>query len=181
MSCPMECEYLQGAYRHERVESPDSATIPNRDIEVSEEFLRANEMTLVLVARAVLRAAFEVEGVIDFDLRDALESLVQTYRTLESGLYYEARPQNAVAAAVCDSVRGTIAEFREMEVKERGTSTLRESTILRVLCFLQGLEFDWNNGRKRGRAVVNFLAHQFMPTEKEAAGADESAPSLLVP
>ncbi len=179
VSCPIECEYLQEAYRHERVESPDPATLPNRDIQVTEEFLRDNEMAVVIGGRSLLKAALEVDGAVDFDLREALDSLMQTYRTLGSGLYYEARPQNAIAAAICDSVQQTVREFRELEAKEQVVGTMRDATILGVLCFLQRMECDWNNGRKRGRAFVNFLAHQFMPTEKEGEG-DEPAPPLLI-
>ena len=86
VSCPIECEYLQEAYRHERVEAPDPATLPNRDIQVTEEFLRDNEMAVVIGGRSLLKAALEVEGAVDFDLREALESLVQTLTQRRLGI-----------------------------------------------------------------------------------------------
>jgi len=53
----------------------------------------------------------------------------------------------------------------------------RDADILAVLAFLQRLELDHNNGRKRGRAYLDFL-RAFFPGA-EAPAAQQS--SLIVP
>ncbi|HVW83287.1 MAG TPA: hypothetical protein VHB50_01335, partial [Bryobacteraceae bacterium] len=94
VDCPLDCEYLRDAHEHERHPELKAESIPNSDIEVSEEFLQQNEWVLLLLSSALAQGAMKNPGVTDYDIRDALDSLVQTYRTLQSGLYYEARSSN---------------------------------------------------------------------------------------
>ena len=44
MDCPFECTYLQDAHEHERPPELDPSTLPNRDIEITEDF--QNDFTL---------------------------------------------------------------------------------------------------------------------------------------
>ena len=75
-------------------------SFPNRDIRVTDEFLHENEELLVYFGRNLLAAALDTQDAVDNDVREALESLIRTYRTLESGVYYESRPQNPLAGAI---------------------------------------------------------------------------------
>jgi len=43
-------------------------------------------------------------------VREALAALIRTQRTLESGLYYETRPENTVAAELCRRIQDAVAE-----------------------------------------------------------------------
>jgi len=54
---------------------------------------------------AVLRAALKIPGVVDLDVRAALDALARTYRTLQNGIYYDSRPENPLAGEVCGIVR----------------------------------------------------------------------------
>ena len=45
-------------------------------------------------------AALDTPGAVDYDVREALEALIRTYRTLESGVYYESVPANPLAANI---------------------------------------------------------------------------------
>src|SRR5436190_12898073 len=98
LNCPLDCVYLQEARKHERPADVNPAEFPNQDIRVSEAFLRENETLVVAMGRAVLQAGLETAGAVDSDVAEALAALIRTYRTLESGLYYETRPDNMVAA-----------------------------------------------------------------------------------
>lgn len=178
VDCPLDCEYLREAHQHEKVERADPRQFPNQDIRVTEEFLRDHEPLLLYLARSVLDAALATHGAVDFDVREALEALVRTYRTLQSGVYYETRPDNPIAANICRLVQTAIAEFRKQETERGGMAQTRDADILGLLVFLQRLELDNNNGRKRGRAYLDFL-RGFFP-----AGTGEPAPaasSLIVP
>ena len=183
IDCPLECEYLREAHRHEKPPEIDPATLPNQDIRVTEEFLRDNEAILILLASAVMAGAMEtVATVTDFDIREALESLIRTYRALQSGLYYEALPPNPYAAAIHDSVQERIANLRERETKATGlVTTLRDATVLGLLVFLQRLEYSNNNGRKRSRAFLDFLTGFVVPLEPdEATSLEPDAPRIIL-
>ena len=152
VACPLECEYLQHAHQHEKLEK-DPEGIPNRDFPVPQNFLHKNVQMVVAFERPILRAALKINA-IDNDIRDALDGLVKTYRTLGSGLYYKSRPTNPLAAAIYDEVQNEIAAIRKME-QERGIHKLLDSQILTVLVFLQHLEYAFNNGRRRGRCFLD--------------------------
>src|SRR5215469_14792994 len=161
LNCPFDCEFLREARKHERPIDVNPDEFPNQDVRVSETFLRDHEPLLLAMGRAVLKAALETSGAVDYDVREALAALIRTQRTLESGLYYETRPDNAVAAELCRRIQKDIADFRREETEQSQMTKTRDADVLGVLAFLQRLEIDRNNGRKRGRAFIDFLRTQF--------------------
>ncbi len=178
VTCPLDCIYLQEARRHEKLPDVDPDQFPNRDIRLTEDFVHENQELLLLIARSVMEAAFETRGAVDLDVRDALDSLIRTYRTLLSGVYYESRPVNAFANNMFSLVQEAIAEFRRQEQQRSGLSHVRDAEILGVLAFLQRLELSRNNGRPRSRAFLDFL-RRFFPAEAGAAAPRTS--SLILP
>ena len=118
----------------------------------------------------LMKSALQTPGAVDSDVKEALESLVRTYRTLESGLYYESRPTNPIAAAIHGRVQDDIQKMREKVIEESGMQRLRDADFLGVLAFLQRMEIQQNNGRRLGRAFLDFLRAHFPQT-----GQDEPA------
>jgi hypothetical protein len=157
VECPLECEYLQEARRHEKPAPTDPKQWPNLDVEISEEFLTDHEQLLMAMGQALASAAFQMQGTVDFDAREALESLIRTYRTLESGVYYESVPPNPLAANIYRAVQAGVAEFRNAEQQRFGISRTRDGDVFRLLVFLQRVELDRNNGRRRGRTFLDGL------------------------
>jgi hypothetical protein len=153
----------------ERPATPPEDALPNRDIRVNEDFLREKEDIVVWMSEALARA-MEKEKAVDQDAREALDALIRTYRTLESGLIYETRPTNFYAAAVQDSLKQAIEELHRQTAETSGMQTLRDADILGVLVFLERIEFQYANGRRRGRAFYDFLNAHF-PTAPAAANA----------
>src|SRR5438045_2932192 len=98
VSCPLECEYLQEAREREKVPALDHTTVPNKDIKVSNKFLADNEPLVLFLSATLLHAALEQPGIVDYDVREVLDAMIRTHRTLESGLYYETKPANPLAA-----------------------------------------------------------------------------------
>ncbi len=178
VSCPLDCEYLQEARKHDKSPSLEGIEFPNRDLPVSEEFLRDHEELLTFMAGALLRAAFEIPGVVDQDVREALDALIRTYRTLQNGVYYETRPQNPLAAGLSDRVQDAVTQYRREETERLGMTRTRDGDVLRLLVFLQHFEIDRNNGRRRGRAFLDALRGFY------AADPDPAPPpasSLILP
>ena len=177
LDCPLDCQYLREARLHERPIPVEPDKFPNQDIRVTETFLRDHEPLLVAMGRAVLHAGLGTPGAVDYDVREALAALIRTQRTLDSGLYYETRPENTVAAELCRRIQEAVAEFRRIETEKMQITKTRDSDVLGVLAFLQRLEIDRNNGRKRGRAFLDFLRGQFPDTANQR---DQHAGSLIV-
>ncbi len=86
VACPLDCEYLEIAHLQESREKKDPAAMPNHDFRISREFLQKNIELVMVLQRAVLVSALRINAV-DDDIKAALDGLVRTYKTLESGLY----------------------------------------------------------------------------------------------
>jgi len=155
--CPSTCAYLKEARFHEQPPPVEESQIPNKDVRLSESFLRENE-ALVFALALALKRAMDAADAVDFDAREALDAQIRTYRTRESGLIYETRPANPYAAGVQQSMQNAIEELRQGLAQQQGMHTLRDASVLGVLVFLQRLEMQYNNGRRRGKAFRDFLA-----------------------
>lgn len=156
VDCPSSCEHLQAARKHEQPAPLDTENIPNKDVRLTEDFIRENEHIVLWLSLALARA-MDKEHAVDADAREALEALIRTYRTRESGLIYETRPQNPYAAALQDVLTQSIEELRKRVAEERGMQTMRDVDLLGALVFLERLELQYANGRRRGRAFHDFL------------------------
>ena len=180
VDCPLDCRYLRDARRHEKQPPADPDQFPNPDVRVTEQFLREHEELLLFTARKLSETALAKPGTVDYDVRETLDSLVRTFRTLESGLYYETRPSNPVAAGIQQQITESLEEFRRQLSARAGMSVVRDADVLGVLVFLQRLEISHNNGRKRGRAFLDFLRSYF-PASEDGGRSSIGGSPLVVP
>jgi hypothetical protein len=157
VDCPLDCEYLREARKHEKLAALDPEQVPNRDIRVSERFLEEHEALAAFLGRAVATAALAAPGASDPDAREAIGSLVQTYRTLQSGVVYDTRPGSPLAGAIYDAAQAAVPEFRRLEQQEFGMSRTRDADVLGIWVFLQHLALGNDNGRARGRTFLDLL------------------------
>lgn len=176
IDCPSDCEHLREARLREVPPPVAEADIPNRDVHLSEKFVRDHEPLAFAFALA-LRRAMEEQRAVDFDAREALAALIRTYRTRESGLIYETQPTNPYAAAILERLKASIENLRKGLEQEAGMPRLRDTDILGVLVFLERLELQHNNGRRKGRAFLDFLRAYLPEPEPEPA---PSQPSLIL-
>jgi hypothetical protein len=103
-----------------------------------------------------------------------LDGLIRTYRSLQSGLYYESRPNNLLAAPVFDAVQGALAEYRKGEQEELGMTKTRDADVLGLLIFLQHFALFRDNGRPRGRAFLDAI-REFHPDHEPSESSPSSA------
>lgn len=163
VNCPLECPFLREARAREREADVDPRTFPNQDVRVDEAFLRRNEPLLLLLASTIAAAALESrDHVIDLDVREALEGLIATWRARQSGLIFNAGIVNPIAIRIQEAVNARIADI-DANLRKHN-SLLRDGDVLGVLAFLQRLELQKNNGRRKSRAYIDFL-REFFPAE----------------
>ena len=169
VDCPLDCEYLREARCHEKPPELTQDDIPHNDIEVTERFLEENEPLLIHLTRSLVKAALETPGAVDLDVREALESMIKTHRTLESGLIYTSRPNNPLAGAIQQRVQADIEEFRKQMTEQTGVTSFRDKDVLGTLVFLARMEVSYNNGRRRSRSCLDFLRGHFLPDQPTGA------------
>lgn len=176
IDCPLDCEYLREAREHEKLPAVDPASIPHPEIELSDRFLQQNQPLAIVSGRLLLMAALDTPGAVDLDLRDSLDALVRTYKTADSGLVYESRPANAIAAQVADRFQQEMGQFRERVAQQTGAHSVLDKDVLGVLVFWQRMEMQRNNGRRKGRAFIESLFSLLPPPRPD----DDAAPPNLV-
>ncbi len=180
ISCPLDCEYLKEARKHDRPPATAAPPSEHPDIKITEEFLDRNGGLVAALGRAVPAASFRIQGAVDRDAREALDALIRTWRTLESGIYYETQPDNPLAAGICDAAQEAITSFREEEKRQVGVSRTRDADVLGVLTHLHDLAVAFDNGRPRGRAFLHLLWDFYAGAEGAPAPAPAQS-SLLLP
>jgi hypothetical protein len=167
--------YLQVARKLQPSAEFDAAVMGNPDIPVTEEFLESHP-ELMLAANGALGMAAAQNGAVDSDVREALASLIQTYRTLQSGVIYEGLLANPIAAHLYRAVQESLGAFRQEEMRQTGISKTRDSDVLKLLVFFERLALDRHNGRPRSRAFLDLLR----VLQPEAATDLDMAPSSLI-
>lgn len=174
INCPLDCEFLVEARLHEKFPDIPREQVPNLDVPLDEKFLRDHEPVMLYLGAELLAASLTTSGVVDSDVREALESLIRTYRTLQSGLYYETLPNNPIAAAIHQKIQASVEELRK-KMAEKGTSAIRDVEILGLLVFFERIGLSRNNNRPRGRSFIDHLRAHFPLKQQDAT----PTPSLI--
>jgi hypothetical protein len=170
IACPLDCEHLRDARYHERLPEMDPKSLPNPEIELTDRFMDEHQELAIVLGRLLFVAAMETQGVVDSDMREALASLVTTYKTSSSGLIYESSPDNVLAAAVAARFREELDKFRADVAKRLADHALLDRDLLGILVFWQRLEYQRSNGRRKGRAFIESLYALLPPPKAETPG-----------
>ena len=185
LDCPSDCVYLQQAREHEKPGSSHARELTEQDreslfpnVNIEEAFLYQQENLLLGISFALAKSARADRDLRDSDLIAALVSLGKTYETLvQSGLHYDASAPNPPQQAVINEIKTMLAEYREVEQKNRGHVALRDSDILKGIVFMIRMAHGRTNGRPKSRAFVEFLFQQF----PDKAAQEQQASRIIVP
>ena len=169
IDCPLDCSYLREIREREYVGHLDPKNFPFKEISVDGRFLEEHTDLLNGLARGALEGTLAEPGACDFDTRQALEALIETYKTLESGIHYERRPDSIHGRAVFDRLRAVIGEVQRQEVEQVGFKRLRDGDILATLVFLYRMALDRDNRKPKGKAFLDFLELHFHVAATPAA------------
>lgn len=167
---------MQEGHRHEKPVVIAEKELAYPDVQVSEEFISGHEELLLFCIYSLVQAAMRTAGAIDADVMTALEALIQTHRTLQSGLVYETRAENMIAAAVQQSFMASLSNYQKLREEREGLSQVRSTEILATLVFLYRVGQQNQNGRPRGRMFLDLL-RQMTPEQDRV---DEKAPSIIL-
>jgi hypothetical protein len=184
IDCPPDCVHLARgrAWESGRTQGP-----PARGGAFSEQFLNRHGATIGALVQAIVEERARTPSLLDADVMAALEALRATLRTLDSGLYYDTRPEGSFAASalyarlkdLLDTWTGTqshpsAAPGVGQRVEERaGQSVLKVSEASAVLGFLELTGQARGSDRPRSRRFLDWLG-------TVVPGQDEP-PRLIVP
>ncbi len=180
IDCPIDCEFAKDAHRHERTPELTRDQIPSQGVEIEDEFIANNEILLAILGSSMVEEYRKTPAITDYDIREALAALVQTFQTLESGLLVSNTPVNPYAAALVDAVRQRLDFVQERLTEEGGPGPLAHPVILKILVVLQRLEVMDNNGRRRSRRFLDILNHSYVPIAESPEIADPEEPRVIL-
>jgi len=184
LDCPSECVYLQQARQYEKPRSLDeldnAAFFPQ--VEVSEQFVYEHEHLLLGLSFGIAKYAREDRALHDQDVIAALTTMAEAQeRLVNSGLHYESAPASLAQQGLAAELRKTLDQYREMEKKHRGFSSLRDSEVLRCWVFLLRMALARTSGRPKSRAMLDSLFSQFAEKTSEIVTADEAPSRMIAP
>jgi hypothetical protein len=184
LDCPSGCPYLQQAREHEKPRSMsqfDAASL-FLEVEIPDQFLYEREPLLMGLSFALAKGARSDRTMHDGDLIAALSALCTRYeRLVRSGLHYEQALTNIAQQTIASGVEAMVEQYREVEQKHAGYSSLRDSDVLRALVFLLRMAYGRTSGRPKSRAFMDFLAAQFPERESGWVAPQEAASRIIMP
>ncbi len=182
LDCPSECPYLQQAREHEKPRPAEQfdASLLFPQVEISEQFTYEREHLLMGLSYALAKAAHADRTANDRDLIGALSAMATSFeRLVNSGLHYEQPLAGRTELAVAAQLEEMLKQYREVEQKQLGYSSVRDSEVLKALVFLVRLGHARTSGRPKSRAFVDFLLAQF-PEKQSAVVAPQDAGSRII-
>ncbi len=183
LDCPSSCEYLQQARRHERprpMSQLDQESLFPK-VEVRQSFIYQREPLIVGLSYGVAQVARADRSFHDRDAIAAITALAKKYQTLTgSGLYYETALASVPQQTIIAELEKMIAQYRELEQKHLGYSTLKDSEALEALVFLLRMAHGRTSGRPKSRAFLEALFAQF-PEKSGVVAPAEAGSRLIVP
>ena len=139
--------------------------------------MREKEELLLFCIYSLLQAALRTHGVIDVDVMPALEALIRTRQTLDSGLLYESYPQNTLAAEVQRRVTASLEDYEREQRQEEALHPVRNSDFLAILVLLHRLGQQQSRPeRPRSRLFVDLL-RQMTP---DGGGVKEPVSGIII-
>jgi hypothetical protein len=184
LDCPSSCPYLQQAREHEKPRSmgqfdPVSLFL---EVEIPDQFLYEREPLLMGLSFALAKGARSDRSMHDSDLIAALSALCTSYaRLVNSGLHYEQALTSIAQQTIASEVEAGLKQYREVEQKHAGYSSLRDSDVLRALVFLVRMAYVRTSGRPKSRAFIDFIAGQFPERESAWIAPPEAASRIIMP
>lgn len=179
IDCPSDCPHLIAARRYEIAhrEPLGAQDFPFPDLQFPAEIIRRNGQALSAIGLTILNFARENEAICDPEILAAVKALAETYRTLESGIYFERPPEAPLPRALYAQLAQNLQEFKQQEARQTGFSKLKDSEIFRLLVFLLRIGHRETNGRSRSRAFLDFLRAQF----PQSAKTESAVPRIILP
>jgi hypothetical protein len=168
IDCPAHCSYLVAAHRYEHEhERSLPADTPLLDVKVPQDVIYTHQNVLSGLAFTVATFSAEHPSMTDSDVLAALQALAETYKTLDSGIYYEKPPNAPLPRELYSALAAFLSESKEQSAERPGSSAfaaaapIKDSEVFPLLVFLYRMGLLRTNGRPRARRYIEFLRGQF--------------------
>jgi hypothetical protein len=162
IDCPTDCSYLVAAHRYEdQHQRTLPADTPLLDVKVPQDVIYAHQNVLSGLAFTAAKFSAAHPATSDPDILAALEALAETYKTLNSGIYYEKPPDATLPRELYAALSQLLNESKQQPAERPDSMPIKDSEIFSLLVFLYRMGLLRTNGRPRARRYIEFLRGQF--------------------
>ena len=179
IDCPADCVYLHSGREYERSRrarlgdrEPLTARLWDRSFQARNMELLTGLWTTIHESRS------QFPDLVDGDVREVLERLARTYRTLEGGIYYDHVPDTLIQKALYGSLKSLLDKRRNPE--DLSASTPKTGDVLDCLQMTLEMANLSDLSRPRSREFLDRLATMVSQSSKEPSRL-ESAPKIVLP
>jgi hypothetical protein len=184
LDCPSECPYLQQARQHEKPRNFDDMPVDEvfPRIDIREDFVEQHRPLIAGVLQTLGRISRADRNLNDRDIIGGMAKMAASYQTLVgSGLLYQEPVASPAQLKLIEQLRRLLEEFREVEQRHLGRTTLRDADIMLMLVFTLRLAHLHTSGRPRSRGFIDFLQQQFPEVPASADAAAVPGGRIIMP
>ena len=179
IDCPGDCVYLHSGREYERSRrarlgdrEPLTARLWDRSFQARHMELLTGLWSTIHESRA------QSPDLVDGDVREVLERLARTYRTLEGGIYYDHVPDTLTQKVLYGSLKSLLDKRQKPE--DLSASTPKTGDVLDCLQMTLEMANLSDLSRPRSREFLDRLATMVSQSAKEPSRL-ESSPKIVLP
>ena len=176
IDCPSDCVYLHAGREYESSKLARTA-LPRRRTERLWEpsFLGSLYPLMMGVSQVITTVRRSSPDLADSDVQAVFDSLLQTFNTLDKGIYYDFAPERWIQRDLYFALK----QFLQAPAEPRLVSQSHPTTaqILDVLQFMKELSAEFILPRPKSRAFLDHLES----IARDFAQSQSEEPKLIVP
>ena len=179
IDCPADCVYLQSGREYERSRRFEQGDIRQLTEGLwSRAFHGRNAEVLLGLWAAINQYRSQFPSLVDADVREVLEQLARTYRTLKSGLYYDHEPDTLTQKRLYGLMKSCLEEFQNP--KDLSAPAPKTGDLLDCLQLNLELLERSAPSRPRSRDFLDWIAALLSNANEEPSRLEEP-PSIILP
>jgi len=176
IDCPSDCVYLHAGREYESSKLARTTLPPRRTERLWQpSFLNAHYPLMMGVSQVIAAVRRSSPELADSDVQATFDSLLQTFSTLDKGIYYDFAPERLIQRELYLALK----QLLEGPAESRLVSDWRPTTtqILDVLQFMKELSAGITLPRPKSRAFLDHLEN----IARDFTHGQPEEPKLIVP
>ena len=176
IDCPSDCVYLHSGREYETQRMVERGQFtPTTERLWADEFYQRNFSLLAGLWHLILAGRIDTPEMVDSDAKAVVNSLIRTYQTMESGIYYDHVPDSYVQKTLYHSVKSHLDE--QDKNPDVTTAHLKTSVLLDCLHLTSEMISISTLPRPKSRAFLDYLD----ATYRKMAGQVDTLSSIILP
>lgn len=156
IDCPSECVYLHAGREYESAKLARTTRPPRRTQRLWEPtFLRAHYPLMMRMSHIIMAVRRNAPELADSDVQATFDSLLQTFNTLDKGIYYDFAPERVIQRELYLALKQLLEGPAESRLVAESRPTT--SQILDALQFMKELSAEITLPRPKSRAFLDHL------------------------